>query len=109
MENNNIVNPLDRQALLVELHKINEQLADIKANTSKTNIAFGNFVGGLFQSLGNLLGSGLLILALIYMASRFNWDKLAINYVENFMGQINWTKIIPSPTKLFSLPSLGQP
>ena len=61
------------------------------------------------QSLGNLLGSGLLILALIYMASRFNWDKLAINYVENFMGQINWTKIIPSPTKLFSLPSLGQP
>jgi uncharacterized membrane protein len=79
--------------ILTELQKINQRLA--KKNIFYT--AWDNFVAGFFHSFGNLVGTLLIILALIYITSRFNVTKIFTDSFEQFMSQINWTKIVPQP------------
>ena len=84
--------------ILIELRKISQQLADIKENTSKTNIAFNNFIGGFFSSLGSLVGFTLLTLGLIFLFVNFGWDKLLINYMQQIMSQMvskTFSQLVP--------------
>jgi hypothetical protein len=74
--------------ILIELRKINQQLSDIKDNTSKTSMAFNSFIAGLFHSIGYAIGFLLLTLVTIYLFSYFGWDKMILQAILKPFSQL---------------------
>ena len=89
----------DDQQILSQLQKISQDLDQIKTSISKRNTAAESVLNGFLSSLGNIIGTTLFILVLIYLVSKLNinFNQLVAKYLEQTMSQVNWSKIIPTP------------
>ncbi|MFA6602478.1 MAG: DUF5665 domain-containing protein [Candidatus Shapirobacteria bacterium] len=83
------------QDLIDQLKILNRRL-DIINNPFKN--AGYNFVSGIFRSLGSLFGTIVVAGAIFYFFSSVDLVKPITTWVENIMSQINWEKIVPTPT-----------
>lgn len=92
------------QEILIELQKINQQLA--KSNTKKT--VFNSFLAGFFHSFGSFIGTAALFLLALALASQLNWTQALSQQFEKFMSEINWEKIVPQPKVQFDSKSIFQ-
>lgn len=88
------MNPND-QELISEIQKLNLQL---KRLNSRRGLIARNFTAGLFHSLGSFFGTAALFALIVFFASQLNITENIANTFEQFMSQIRWEKIIPTPT-----------
>lgn len=83
----------NEELILVELQKINKNL------TSKNSfkIALNSFLAGFLHSLGYFVGTIIIFWLLLIFAKQFDLAKNLSRTFENFMSQIRWEKVIPTP------------
>jgi hypothetical protein len=86
---------LEDQQILDQLQQLNRKL-DIINNPLK-NAAY-NFIAGIFHSLGSLFGTVIIAGLIFYFASKVDLVKPVTGWVETVLNQINWSKVIPTPT-----------
>ncbi len=86
---------IENQELLSELQKINRRL-DIVNNPFKN--AFYNLIAGFFRAIGNLIGTLVIAYIVYFFLSQINLVKPASQFIESLLSDVNWQKIIPTPS-----------
>lgn len=81
--------------ILDELKKLNRKLEII--NNPLKNASY-NFIAGIFRSLGSLFGTIIIAGLIFYFFSTVDLVAPITNWVENILSQINWQKVVPTPS-----------
>jgi len=83
------------EELLEEIKKINRRLSVI--DNPLKNASY-SFISGIFRSLGSLFGTVIVTGVLFYLFSQLNLTKTITDFVQSVMENINWAKIVPTPS-----------